>query len=367
MENANANGIPGTQIKKMASGFDVPWAIEPIDKRNLLVSERGGELYLVNRLKRTKRKINGLPSIFTGGQGGLLDVRTSLNFNKSKNIYFTYSKKTVSGSTTALAIAKLDIKASKLTEVSEIFEAKTDSDKKVHYGSRIAVTSKHIFITVGDRGLRFLAQDLGFHNGKVIRLNLDGTVPKDNPFISKKGALKEIYSFGHRNPQGITYIRKTGELFVSEHGPRGGDEINQIIPGANYGWPVVTYGKEYWGPSIGEGTKKKGVEEPLKYYVPSIAPSSLEFYPHDKIPFLKDKFLLGALVLRHLNVVSKDGVKEDRFYYSLDSRFRAVKVLRDGNLMFATDAGDIYLVSPQNDSSKKGEGIKKQISNPPKG
>ena len=233
--------------------------------------------------------------------------------------------------------------------MNEIFVAKTASTKSVHFGSRLLVTNKYVYMTMGDRGLRDTAQDLAFHTGKLIRINKDGSVPKDNPFINKENALPEIYSYGHETLK-VCMFKKTKEIFVNEHGPRGGDEINLIKKGANYGWPIITYGKEYWGPSIGEGYTKQGMEQPIKYFTPSIAPSSLACFESLKIPDLKNTFISGALVLRHLNVVSFDGKKESRFYEELDERFRSVKFSED-TLYFATDSGKIYKISAIKPSS----------------
>jgi glucose/arabinose dehydrogenase len=190
------------------------------------------------------------------------------------------------------------------------------------------------------------AQDLNRHNGKIIRLNRDGSVPKDNPFIGKKDALPEIFSLGHRNPQGLFYSMRESKLYNSEHGPRGGDEINLVQKGLNYGWPVITYGREYYGPKIGEGTAKAGMEQPLKVYVPSIGPGSLIKYESGKITAFSNSFLLGALALQHLNVVSADGKQETRFLSSMARRFRQVKESPAGNVLLTTDSGEIFRISP---------------------
>ena len=176
--------------------------------------------------------------------------------------------------------------------------------------------------------------------------HLDGTIPKDNPFVGRKGARPEIYSYGHRNPQGIYYSRKLKKLFNSEHGPRGGDEINEVKAGGNYGWPVITYGREYYGPKIGEGVRRDGMEQPLKYYVPSIAPSSLIIYESPKIKSLSGQFILGALVLEHVNVVSPDGKNESRYLKSLAKRIRQVRETPAGALLIGTDSGEIYRLAP---------------------
>jgi len=213
------------------------------------------------------------------------------------------------------------------------------SNKGQHFGSRIAFDNDgHVFFAVGDRGRRENAQDLSNHAGKVMRLNLDGSVPADNPFIANEKALAQIWSYGHRNPQGLFFDSKTNKLWSSEHGPRGGDEINLIEKGKNYGWPVVSFGKEYWGPiDIGEGTEKAGMQAPSYVYIPSIAPSFLLIH--------NEKFFLGALVKQHLNVVSADDagkLSEHRYLESLSQRVRSMAINSKGESFIGTDSGTLY-------------------------
>ena len=199
-----------------------------------------------------------------------------------------------------------------------------------------------------------LSQSLESHNGKVIRIHKNGGIPKDNPFVGKQGALPEIYSYGHRNPQGLDFDSKTGELFEQEHGPRGGDEINLVKPAKNYGWPVITYGREYYGPSIGEGTAKAGMEQPLYFFVPSIAPSGLVVYRGDKYPELDGAFISGALVLRHLNILlptDKGRYRELRLFEDLKERIRNVELSPDGFVYFSSDSGRIYRLTTSNSES----------------
>lgn len=334
---------PGTRLELVAKPQGVVWGIEPLTEDNALVTTKEGRLLVVSLKGGPIKSISGVPAVKTSGQGGLLDVRMSPRFSSDQRIFLTYSKDTDSGATTALASAVLDIKQSRLQNVTTVFVGKTDNSGSVHFGSRIAFDDAgHIYFGIGDRGERDRAQDLSWHNGKIIRLNLDGTVPKDNPFVGRKGALPEIYSFGHRNPQGIYYSRKLKKLFNSEHGPRGGDEINEVKAGRNYGWPVITYGREYYGPKIGVGAIRQGMEQPLKYYVPSIAPSSLIVYESSKIKSLSGQFILGALVLQHLNVVSPDGKNEFRYLKGLAKRIRQVRETPAGALLIGTDSGEIY-------------------------
>lgn len=332
-------------LEKLADGFSLPWAVDVIKENTFLISEKGGSLIYLDLNNKVRKNISGLPKIHENGQGGFLDVKISPDFNQTKKVYFTYSKEVKDDSTTALAYAILDLKKFSLVDQKDIFIAKTSSDKGVHYGSRIAFDDKHVFVTVGDRGIRDAAQDLQAHNGKVIRLNFDGTIPLDNPFVKNKSALPEIYSYGHRNPQGIVYVEGLKKVFVCEHGPRGGDEINEVKAGKNYGWPLVSYGREYWGPKISSSPTKKGIEDPLKYYVPSIAPSSLVYYGKGKLKQFNDKFLLGALKLTHINAVELNGKNEKRYFENLEKRIRHINLEKNGSIVFITDDGLLYRVN----------------------
>jgi glucose/arabinose dehydrogenase len=347
-QSVQARDLPaGTRLEKLMDGFDVVWGLELLTEDEGLVTLKSGKMLFVNFAAKKRIPLEGVPEVSTRGQAGLLDVRLSPDFKKDQFIYFTYSKKISSGDTTALARARFVAGKNKLSDVTDLFVGKTDNSGGVHFGSRIAFDLKgHVFFGIGDRGERDRAQDLSWHNGKIIRLKMDGSVPADNPFVADKKALSEIFSFGHRNPQGLYYSQKDGKLYNCEHGPRGGDEINEVRKGANYGWPVITFGREYYGPKIGEGTAKTGMEQPLKVFVPSIAPSSLIKYESGRIKAFADSFIQGALVLQHLNVVSADGKNESRYLESLSKRIRQVKESPAGNLFFTTDSGEIYKISP---------------------
>ena len=347
-QDAQPRDLPeGTRLAKLMDGFDVVWGLEPLSEDEALVTLKNGKMFAVRFSTKTRTQLSGVPPVSTSGQAGLLDIRLSPEYTKDQFIYFTYSKKIQTGDTTALARARYVAGKNALSDVADLFVGKTDNSGGVHFGSRIAFDQKgHLYFGIGDRGERDRAQDLAWHNGKIIRLKLDGSVPADNPFVSDKKALPEIYSFGHRNPQGIYYSQKDDKLYNCEHGPRGGDEINEVRKGANYGWPVITFGREYYGPKIGEGTAKAGMEQPLKVFVPSIAPSSLIKYESGRIKAFANSFIQGALVLQHLNVVSADGKKETRYLESLSKRIRQVRESPAGNLFFTTDSGEIYRISP---------------------
>jgi glucose/arabinose dehydrogenase len=282
-------------------------------------------------------------------QGGLLDIALHPKFNENSWVYVTYAKHMNGEQTTALARAKLDLAKEEFSEWQDIFLARPTFTTAHHYGSRIAFDDKgYLFLTVGDRGQDKLAQSLKTHNGKVLRLNMDGSAPNDNPFVNQTGALKEIWSYGHRNPQGLFFDKQTGTLYEQEHGPMGGDEINHIVKGKNYGWPLITYGREYTGGPVGDGeTARDGLEQPIKYFLPSIAPSGLVVYRSKKLKLFKDRFISGALALQHLNVIDiKDcsTACEDRLLLPLNERIRDVIAGPDGLVYASSDTGRIYRI-----------------------
>lgn len=337
------------QAIEVARVDGIPWSFVFIDNKNILVANRNGTLHYVNL--DTKKELNkmNVPHVAQVGQGGLLDLKKHPDFQNNKTIYYTYSKSTGGGYTTVLA--SLNFKNGQATNFKDLFIAKAEGPASRHFGSRIAFNKEKnkLFLSIGDRGERDKAQSLSFHNGKILRLNLDGTTPKDNPFAEAPA----IYSFGHRNPQGLVFIDKYDTLFEQEHGPRGGDEINVILKGKNYGWPVITYGKEYWGPKIGEGTKKKGLEQPIKFYVPSIAPCGLFYYEGSKYPAWNGSLLNGALKLKHLNRVKISQKKqkffaeeEERVFENLNKRIRYITQgpNQDDYLYMTSDDGGIYQI-----------------------
>jgi glucose/arabinose dehydrogenase len=234
----------------------------------------------------------------------------------------------------------------------DLLETRSATNTGFHFGSRIAFDEKgHVYFGVGDRGERFTSQDLTNHAGGVMRLFRDGRVPQDNPFYRRPGVPPEIWSYGHRNPQGMAYDQTHKRLWLIEHGPRGGDEINLVLPGHNYGWPVISYGKEYWGPvSVGEGTHREGMEQPIKQYTPSIAPGSLLLYTGNSFPAWRGNLFAGALKLQHINRVTLDpqgkAIGEERLLTELDERIRALAQAPQGWLYFSTDSGKIYVIKP---------------------
>lgn len=318
----------------------VIWGFAFLNANELLFTLREGQLYHYNLLTMKRVRLES-PKVAANGQGGLLDVQV-FDISGKKTVYLTFSSKVKGTTTTSLASGHF--KDGKLNDLKTIFNAKVQSDTTRHFGSRLAYDGTHIFMTVGDRGKRSFAQDLRLHNGKILRLTPEGKAFAGNPF-SKKG-YPEIWSYGHRNPQGIFFDQEKKILFSCEFGPRGGDELNIIEEGKNYGWPVITYGSEYYGPSIGT-THKKGMEQPLAYWVPSISPSGLTVYSGDKIPLWKGSLFLANLSSNHLRRLEyKDGkiTLEQKILEDLEERIRYVSTGLDGYLYFSTDSGKVIRI-----------------------
>lgn len=319
--------------EKITKVDNVLWGFDFISEKDIILNARNGKMYKYNLESKKQVEITGLPSnIYKRGQGGLLDV-----FFYKDRLYFTFSEDLGDKKyTTSLMSAKLE--GNKLTDSKILFQAKTDSSKNIHFGSRVLVKDDVIYMTVGDRDIRDRAQDLNYHNGKLLRLNLDGTAHKDNPFKDKGEVASYIYSYGHRNAQGLCFA-PDDTLYIVEFGPRGGDEINISKKGANYGWPVVTHGREYWGPKIGEGAEKKGMEPPIKQYTPSISPSGCWFHKGD--------LYLANLSGKHIRKVRFENHKfksDEVLLKDMDTRFRMVREGRDGRLYFSTDEGELFVL-----------------------
>lgn len=339
------------KISPLSVSFDnVVWGIEFINDKEILVTTKEGELYRYDLKTNKKVKISGTPSVWDKGQGGLLDIKVHPAWPKKNIVYLTYSKQVEGGATTALMMAKLE--NDKLTNTKDLFIAKGATSKGQHFGSRITFDEEgFLYLGIGDRGERDSAQLLSTHTGSIIRLKLDGSVPSDNPFVNNKEALPEIWSYGHRNPQGLFYDKATKRLWEIEHGPRGGDEINLIVKGKNYGWPTISYGKEYWGPvQVGIGTKKEGMEQPHLYYDPSIAPSSLIVYQGNAFKDWKGHLFSTALKLKHINRVSVSSdiklKEENRIAEDLNERLRVLTEGPDGFIYIGTDSGKIFVMQP---------------------
>lgn len=338
------------KVELLTESSNVPWGMTFVSSHEVFITQRDGQAILLNMNSGQTQDIHGLPEVLAEGQGGLLDVATNPFSSQAQWLYFTYSKPTPAGGVTTLAKARL--MNSRLQNWEDLLVTDSATSTSRHYGSRITFDDKgHVFFTVGDRGERDNAQNPANHAGTVIRLNLNGTTPLDNPFVDQSNRRKEIWSFGHRNPQGIAFDQANQRLWVIEHGPRGGDELNLIMKGKNYGWPVISYGKEYWAPiAVGESTHKEGMEQPMKYYVPSIAPGSLLFYNGRAFPNWQNHLFIGALKLTHLNVLMLDqegNVKnETRLLKTLNERIRSLTESPEGHILFGTDSGNVFIIKP---------------------
>ncbi|MCP5314689.1 MAG: PQQ-dependent sugar dehydrogenase [Chromatiaceae bacterium] len=336
------------RVEPLVGGLEHPWSLAFLPDGRMLVTERPGRLRLITADGRLQpHPIGGLPAIAASGQGGLLDVVPHPDFARNRWIYFSYVEAGAGGSGTAVARGRLEGDALLATEV--LFRLLPKSRTARHFGSRLVFDrAGHLFVTLGDRGDRPRAQDLGDHAGSVIRLGDDGRIPSDNPFVRQPGTRPEIFSFGHRNIQGAALHPVTGRLWTHEHGPQGGDEINIPRAGVNHGWPIITYGVNYGiGTQIGEGTTKPGMEQPVYYWVPSIAPSGMAFYDGAAFPGWQGNLFVGSLKFRQLVRLEIDGervVHEERLLEDAVGRIRDVRQGPDGLLYLLSDAADGQLV-----------------------
>jgi len=347
--NVNSESMK-LRLEQVSAELGIPWGLSFISARHLLVTDRNGPIRRVDIETGKTTLLKNTPEVLAEGQGGMLDVAISPRFKKDGWIYFTYVKGIDGLGATALARAKLNDDT--FTNWQDLLVSRSVTTTSHHYGSRIAFDDEgHVYFGVGDRGVRENAQDLSNHVGSIMRLNLDGSVPDDNPHKQNKKLLPEVWSYGHRNPQGMAYDSETKRLWSIEHGPRGGDEINLIKPGVNYGWPKISYGKEYWGPfAAGEATHAPGMAQPVKFFDPSIAPGSLLIYNAEAFPGWRGNLLSGALKLQHINriVLSEKGefIKEERLLEDLGERVRALALDYQGWVYFSTDSGKLYRLRP---------------------
>lgn len=333
-DDVGAGATPVVEQKLLmhtvAAGLDEPWGMDFLADGSLLVTERGGGLRRVWVDGGRVEEIHGVPRVAKVGQGGLLDVLADPDPADSW-VYLTYTVAVDEGYTTRLA--RLRLWEDELVDFEELFTASPGYDTRRHFGSRLVLDGEYLFMSVGDRAQRHGAQDLSTHNGKILRFYRDGSVPGDNPFVAVDGAQPEIWSYGHRNPQGLAQHPLDGSLWNSEHGPQGGDEINRIQRGGNYGWPVITYGEEYGGGAIGEGTHKEGMLQPEKYYSPSIGTAGIAFYNGDTYPQWGDSLLVAGLRLTHisrLEIRGQDLGAEQVLFGDSKQRFRDVQQGPDG-------------------------------------
>ncbi|MCZ6452717.1 MAG: PQQ-dependent sugar dehydrogenase [Alphaproteobacteria bacterium] len=330
----------------VAAGLEHPWSMAFLPDGRVLVTERPGRLRLIVNGRLQAAPVSGVPKVVARGQGGLLDVVLHPDYADNGWIYLSFAAPSPRGAHTAVVRARLD--GNRLVDLKTIFRANNVAGGRVHFGSRLAFGGDgKLYVTVGERGDSDRAQDLDSHNGTTVRLNDDGTVPGDNPFLNTAGALPETYSYGHRNSQGMARHPVSGDIWLNEHGPQGGDEINIVRAGVNYGWPVITYGRSYAGFSIGEGSEKPGMAQPILHWTPSIAPSGMAFYTGDKFPAWRGNLFVGSLKFRHLVRLELDGervVSQERLLEGAFGRVRDVRQGPDGLLYLLTDENEGALI-----------------------
>lgn len=337
----------------VTKGVTIPWAIEPLSNGDLLITERSGALYLLPKNSANLTKLSGLPQIDANGQGGLLDLALHSGPNDSQWLYITYSSTqgAKSGSNTALMRAKLSDDRTELLSTQLLYKGEHNSTKGQHYGSRIVFDNQgYVYFSIGDRGARDKnPQDFTRDGGKIYRLHADGRIPKDNPFVNQKSAKHAIWSYGHRNPQGMWFDKTTQTLWSHEHGPRGGDELNIIKAGANYGWPVVSYGVNYSGTSFTDIQEKDGMQSPVLHWTPSIAPSDMLLVSSDKYPHLKGKLLLSSMKFSFLSAleISNKGVSKQYKILEGIGRVRSLAQGSDGYIYLGIDGQGIKRLEPE--------------------
>jgi len=331
------------RVNTLVRGLEHPWSLAFLPGGDMLITERPGRLLRVDGETRQATTVRGLPAIAAIGQGGLLDVTLHPEFASNRLIYISFSGADDNGAGTEVARGRLV--GDTLENVEVIFRALPKSQGGRHFGSRLLFDANgYLLITLGERGDRPRAQDIGDHAGSVIRVNDDGSVPADNPFVANADANPEIFTYGNRNVQGIALDAASGRVWAHEHGPQGGDEVNVLVSGRNYGWPVITYGRNYvTGTAIGEGTHRDGMQQPRHYWTPSIAPSGMTLYTGDKFPAWRGNLFVGALKFRLLVRLELRGdtiIHEERMLEDVLGRIRDVRTGPDGYIYLLTDQAD---------------------------
>ena len=327
-------------VDTVATGLQSIWGLAFLPDGRVLLNEKAGAIRVIQNGKLLPDQVTGVPAVYNNGQGGLLDIVLHPDYANNGWIYLSFAKPNASGSEGGTVIARAKLQGNALVEWQQLFEATPLSSSGVHFGSRIVFDGKgYMFFSSGERGKKENAQDLSNHLGKILRLHDDGRVPADNPFVNTPGAKPEIWSYGHRNPQGLYYDAATGQLWDHEHGPKGGDELNLVEKGKNYGWPVISYGINYDGTILTELKEKEGMEQPVRYWVPSIAPCGLTMVTSDRYPGWKGNFLVGALAFQlvaRVEVANQKFVKEERLLEKI-GRVRAVVQSPDGYIYVTTE------------------------------
>ncbi len=339
------------RVETVTDSIVIPFGMDFLPDGRLLVTDRAvGRMLIVNTETGEKTVLQNVPAVVGQGDGGLLDVLVHPDYENNGWIYYAYSAGDTSSNTMVVERARLD--GIKLVQQERLFTALPYYKKPLHHGTRLVLDKGYLYFGMGEKtDMKDSAQTLNNHLGKVLRIYEDGRVPEDNPFASTPNAKSEVWSYGLRNPNGLTLNPNTGELWEHEHGPKGGDEINIIKPGVNYGWPVISYGVNYDDTPVGEGiTEKEGMEQPIYYYKPSIAPSGMQFYTADAIPSWKGNLFIGAMALKHLNrlvIENNKVVKEERLLTDKGWRVRSVKQGPDGFLYIGIDGGKILRIMPE--------------------
>ena len=342
----DAEGLP-LAVEEIANTGEVIWAMDFVDARTMIFTERRGVTRTLDLETGEIVTLDGGPDVFFTDSGGLFDILVDPAFAENGRLFWTYVKGSDKRSTTAVATGTL--RDGRITGVRDLFVANNGSDDHAHWGARVVMDAdRKLFVAIGERHVPDNAQDLSSHAGKIVRLNEDGGIPADNPFVATPGAAPEIWSLGHRNPQGLAIQPGTGVLFVQEHGPTGGDEINLVRKGANYGWPRATHGENIWGGQLPEGTALPGLEPPAKYWVPGVAPTGLAFYTGDRMPGWRGSLLSSTLrgPLVRTAVDGNEFGEESRYLTDWIERARDIAAGPDGLLYLATETGKIYRIGP---------------------
>ena len=337
------------KIEVVVKNLNNPWGMVWLPDGSMLITEKDGRLIHFKNGKKTE--IANVPKVYNSGQGGLLDIELHPNYAENGWIYITYSSEEGVGDGGNTALMRCKLEADSLTNIEKLYKAEPNTTAGQHFGSRIEFDNDgFVYFSIGERGERDVnPQDIARDGGKIYRLNDDGSIPKDNPFFNEPGAKKAIYTYGNRNPQGMANHPETGKIWMHEHGPKGGDEINIIKKGGNYGWPIVTYGVNYSGTEITDETIKKGIEPPVYYWVPSIAPCGMAFVDGDKYPQWKGKLLVGSLKFAYVELLTLDGEKvigREKIAQDI-GRVRNVKMGTDDLIYIAVEGQGIFRLVPE--------------------
>lgn len=340
---------PSYKIEKVVQNLSNPWGMAWLPDGSMLITEKDGRL--IHFKNGEKTEIANVPKVYNSGQGGLMDIELHPNYKENGWIYITYASEEGSGNGGHTALMRCKLEGNSLTNIETLYKAGPNTTAGQHFGSRIEFDNdSFVYFSIGERGERDVnPQDITRDGGKIYRLNDDGSIPNDNPFYNEPNAKKAIYTYGNRNPQGMAKHPETGKIWMHEHGPKGGDEINIVKKGANYGWPIVTYGVNYSGTEITNETTKPGIEQPIYYWVPSIAPCGMAFVTGEKYPQWKGKLLVGSLKFAYVELLTLDGEKViNREKIAQDiGRVRNVKMGPDGLIYIAVEGQGIFRLIPE--------------------